>query len=352
MKKKRWARAAQAGKHLGSCPILHMNGFAINRGTLKRRQGAIMTRAIRVNTGNSWAILRDIILRNTASRSESYITPIKGFEFHRQVSNADPKPHFYEPVIIVVVQGKKLVKIGAEEHHYGENICFVCGVDMPVSSCIMEASEETPYLSMSLKLNTGLIASLASQIPSPSDSKVYRGAGTQEVDPDLLDAFVRLAELTEKPEQILVMRDMLMREIHYRLLAGAFGNTLRSLNTLGSQGHQITKAIAWLKEFYKEPLLVEDLANRSHMAPSTFHKYFKRITTLSPLQYQKRLRLGEAQRLMLSEGYDVTQAAMAVGYESATQFIREYKRLFGDPPRRNVMSMKNIAKGAPQWAAM
>ncbi len=305
-----------------------MNGFAINRVTLKRRQGAIMTRAIRVNTGNSWAILRDIILRNTASRSESYITPIKGFEFHRQVSNADPKPHFYEPVIIVVVQGKKLVKIGAEEHHYGENICFVCGVDMPVSSCVMEASKETPYLSMSLKLDTGLIASLASQIPSPSDSTVYRGAGTQEVDPDLLDAFV------------------------YRLLAGAFGNTLRSLNTLGSQGHQITKAIAWLKEFYKEPLLVEDLANRSHMAPSTFHKYFKRITTLSPLQYQKRLRLGEAQRLMLSEGYDVTQAAMAVGYESATQFIREYKRLFGDPPRRNVMSMKNIAKGAPQWAAM
>ena len=231
-----------------------------------------MTKVIRVNTGNSWAILRDIILRNTASRSESYITPIKGFEFHRQVSNADPKPHFYEPVIIVVVQGKKLVKIGAEEHHYGENICFVCGVDMPVSSCVMEASEEAPYMSMSLKLDTGLIASLASQIPSSSDSTVYRGAGTQEVDPDLLDAFVRLAELTEKPEQILVMRDMLMREIHYRLLAGSFGNTLRSLNTLGSQGHQITKAIAWLKEFYKEPMLVEDLANRSHMAPSTFHK--------------------------------------------------------------------------------
>ena len=122
MKKKRWARAAQAGKHLGSCPILHMNGFAINRVTLKRRQGAIMTRAIRVNTGNSWAILRDIILRNTASRSESYITPIKGFEFHRQVSNADPKPHFYEPVIIVVVQGKKLVKIGAEEDVYKRQI--------------------------------------------------------------------------------------------------------------------------------------------------------------------------------------------------------------------------------------
>ena len=316
-------------------------------------KGSVMT-ATRVNTGNSWAILRDIILRNTASScSGSQATPVKGFEFHRQVSNADPKPHFYKPVIIVVVQGKKLVKIGAEEHHYGENICFVCGVDMPVTSCVMEASAEKPYLSMSLKLDTGLIASLASQVvPSAAEAAVYRGAAMQEVEPDLLDAFARLAELTEKPEQIAVMGDMLLREIHYRLLAGSFGNALRSLNTLGSQGNQITRAIAWLKEFYKEPLLVEDLAQRSHMAPSTFHKYFKSITTLSPLQYQKQLRLGEAQRLMLSEGYDVTQAAMTVGYESATQFIREYKRLFGDPPRRNVMSLRNTASGGRRWATM
>ena len=269
------------------------------------------------------------------------------------MDNAAPKPHFYEPVIIVVAQGKKLVKVGTEERHYGENVCFICGVDMPVSSCVMEASEAKPYLSMSLKLDTGLIASLASQVPpAASDAAVYRGAAMQVVEPDLLDAFVRLAELTEKPEQVPVMRDMLLREIHYRLLAGSFGNALHSLNTLGSQGHQITRAIAWLKEFYKEPLLVEDLARRSHMATSTFHKYFKNITTLSPLQYQKQLRLGEAQRLMLSEGYDVTQAAMSVGYESATQFIREYKRLYGDPPRRNVMSMKYAASGERPWAAV
>ena len=342
MKKKRWARAAQAGKHLGSCPILHMNGFAINRVTLKRRQGAIMTRAIRVNTGNSWAILRDIILRNTASRSESYITPIKGFEFHRQVSNADPKPHFYEPVIIVVVQGKKLVKIGAEEHHYGENICFVCGVDMPVSSCVMEASKETPYLSMSLKLDTGLIASLASQIPSPSDSTVYRGAGTQEVDPDLLDAFVRLAELTEKPEQILVMRDMLMREIHYRLLIGPQGSFLRTVNTFGTQGNQVAQAISWLRNNYKEPVQVDELAKKVNMATSTFHRHFKQLTSLSPLQFQKRLRLYEAQRLMLVENEYAANACMAVGYESPTQFNREYKRLFGEPPSRNINKVREL----------
>lgn len=237
MKKKRWTRVAQAGKHLGSCPTLHMNGLAINRVTFKQRQNAIMTGAIRVNMGNSWAILRDIILRNTASRSENYITPVKSFEFHRQVSDTDPKSHLYEPVIVVVVQGKKLVKIGAEGHHYGENVCFVCGVNVSVSSCVMEASKETPYLSMSLKLDTDLIVNLASQTSLSSDSTVYRSTDTQEVGPDLLDAFVRLAELTEKPEQILMMWNMLMWEIHYRLLAGAFGNTLRSLNTLGSQGH-------------------------------------------------------------------------------------------------------------------
>lgn len=312
-----------------------------------------MTQPVRVNTDNNWALLKDIILRNTSSRSGSYPTPIKGFLFHRQVSNADPKPLFFEPVIIVVVQGKKLVRIGLEEHPYGENVCFVCGVDMPVSSCVMEAREERPYLSLSLYLDTGLIAALASKVPpSAAGAGTFRGAATQELEPDLLDSFVRLAELAEKPAQIPVMEDLLLREIHYRLLVGSFGAMLRTLNTFGSQGHQITRAIAWLKQNYKEPLLVEDLASRSNMASSTFHKYFKDITTLSPLQYQKRLRLGEAQRLMLSEGYDVTQAAMAVGYESATQFIREYKRLYGEPPRRNVMSIKNMAAGEENRAAL
>jgi AraC-like DNA-binding protein len=258
-------------------------------------------------------------------------------------------------VIIVVAQGKKLIKIGAKEHHYGENICFVSGVDMPVTSCVMEASEEKPYLSMSLYLDTGLIASLASKVPpSPGHGGgIALGAMTQEVEPDLLDAFLRLVELTDKPKQIPIMKELLLREIHYRLLAGPFGSILRSLNTLGSQGNQISQAISWLKDNYKEPLMVEDLASRSNMATSTFHKYFKDITTLSPLQYQKRLRLGEAQRLMLAEGADVTQAAMAVGYESATQFIREYKRLFGEPPRRNVMHIRCTTQGEAQsWTTL
>ncbi len=312
-----------------------------------------MTTQARVNTENSWAILKDAILQSTSSRSGVYPTPVKGFQFYRQTSNADPKPSFYKPVVIVVVQGKKWVRIGQEEHHYGENICFVCGVDMPASSCVMVASEEKPYLALSLYLDAGLITSLAPRIPhKTTEAGFFRGAALQELEPDLLDSFVRLVELTKTPEQIPVMEELLIREIHYRLLTSSFGNVLRTLNTFGSQGHQITRAIAWLKEYYKEPLLVEDLASRSNMAPSTFHRYFKDITTLSPLQYQKRLRLDEAQRLMLSGEYDVTQAAMAVGYESVTQFIREYKRLFGEPPRRNIMKMKNMTSGERHWAAM
>ena len=295
----------------------------------------------RVDMDNGWSILKDAILRGTSSRSETQPTPIRGLLFHRQVSNADPKPHFFEPVVIVVAQGTKLVRIGGEEHHYGEKSCFVCGVDMPVSSCVMEASPEKPYLSLSLSLDTGLIAALASKVPPSGRLPVsFRGATAQKVEADLLDAFVRLAEAAEQPQAAPVLEELLMREIHYRLLVGPFGGILRTLNTLGSQGHQITRAVAWLRENYRKPLAVEELAGRANMAPSTFHKYFKDITTLSPLQYQKRLRLGEAQSLMLSKGYDVTEAAFSVGYESATQFIREYKRLFGEPPKRNIKNLK------------
>lgn len=311
-----------------------------------------MTDIFRVDSRRSWALIREKILRNTPPGSGSHQTGISGFLLHRQVSNEDPKPHFMQPVIIVVVQGKKMVRVGDEERHFGENLCFVTGVDMPVASCVMEASQRKPYLSMSLSLDPGLIAALASQV-APSAERVgglSLGAIVQDVEPDLLDAFLRLLELAEKPEQVPVMGELLLREIHYRLLTGPFGGILRSLNTFGSQNNQITRAVGWLKENYKNPLQVEELAGRMNMAPSTFHKHFKEVTTLSPLQYQKRLRLGEAQRLMLSRGSDVAQAAFAVGYESVPQFIREYKRLFGEPPRRNVVRMRALVDDGGDWA--
>lgn len=310
-----------------------------------------MADIFRVDSSRSWSMLREKILGNTPPGSGSHQTAISGFQLHRQVSNEDPKPHFMQPVVIVVVQGKKLVRVGDEERHFGENLCFVAGVDMPVTSCVMDASEKKPYLSMSLSLDPGLIASLASQVPPPAErgGGLSLGAIVQGVEPDLLDAFLRLLELVEKPEQVPIMGELLLREIHYRLLTSPFGGTLRSLNTFGSQNNQITRAVTWLKENYKKPLQVEELAGRMNMAPSTFHKHFKDVTTLSPLQYQKRLRLGEAQRLMLSQGSDVTQAALEVGYESVPQFVREYKRLFGEPPRRNVVRMRALFNDGGDW---
>jgi AraC-like DNA-binding protein len=270
-----------------------------------------------------------------------YPTLIDGLTLCRFNSSQSPKPCIYEPMLIIVVQGKKWVRIGARDIPYGENTCFITGINMPATSCVLESDPDRPYLAMSLSLDKSLIATLSVKVPpaKDADSLAPAGAAVQEVSPELLDAFLRLLEL-ENSESAPVLGSLIYQEIHYRLLISPFGSHLRQLNSLGSQSNQINQAIVWLKENYKQSLHVEELAGRLNMATSTFHKYFKEITTLSPLQYQKRLRLSEAQHLMLAEKYDVTQAAFAVGYESVTQFIREYKRLYGESPRKDITNLK------------
>jgi transcriptional regulator GlxA family with amidase domain len=157
-----------------------------------------------------------------------------------------------------------------------------------------------------------------------------------DADPAVLDALLRFTDLLEQPAQQAVLAPLLIREIHYRLLLGPLGNQLRMIHTQGSQSNQIAQVITWLKSNYKKPLNVTELAKQVNMAPSTFHRHFRELTTLSPLQYQKQLRLSEAQRLMLVDRRDVGSAGYAVGYESLTQFNREYKRMFGAPPRQDV----------------
>ena len=304
----------------------------------------------RVDFDKSREALREILLRRMPHAGD-YPTRIEGLVLHRFNSGADPKPYFYEPVIIVVIQGKKRVRIGEQDIAYGDRSCFIAGVNMPVASCVMEASEDKPYLSISLNLDKGLIANMSAKIP-PSHKfgpQAATGAVVQDLSPELLDAFLRLIEQAEAPDHAEIMGSLIRQEIHYRLLTSPFGNQLRLLNSFGSQSGHIAQAIAWLRENYKMPLHVEDLADRLNMATSTFHKHFKDVTTVSPLQYQKRLRLAEAQRLMLSEGHDATQAAFAVGYESPTQFSREYKRLFGEAPRKDITRMQRAPSGL--WVA-
>ena len=290
----------------------------------------------RVHPNECWAILKDVILRNTPDRSGDAALPVKGLVAHRQSNPAAPMPHFFQPVIILAAQGTKLVRIGGEERFFDEKVCFVCGADMPVSSCETDASPERPYLALSLDLDPGLIATLAAELPPPdAPAPGLLAACAREVDADLLDAFVRLAEIAEDPALAPLLGESLVREIHCRLLLGPFGRALRELNTGGTRAGRILETLSWLKENYKKPLAMPDLARRTNMSPSTFYRYFKEVTAMSPLQYQKRLRLDEARRLLLS-GLDVGGAALEVGYESSTQFIREYKRLFGEPPRRDV----------------
>ena len=304
----------------------------------------------RIDIEKNRAILRELLLRYLPTNGKTP-TPIEGFALHRYDGTDTARPHFYDPILIVAVQGRKWVRVGTENFSFGEHNCFITGVNMPVSSCLVEASAEKPYLSVALHLNKDLLATLSTKVPLSAGERVHSGVGAavQELNPELLDAFIRLLELLEKPEQAPILGALICEEIHYRLLASPFGYHLRRLNTLGFQSNQINLAVAWLKENYKEPLHVDQLAERVNMAPSTFHKHFKEITTLSPLQYQKHLRLGEAQRLMLTDNYDVTQATFAVGYESTTQFNREYKRLYGEPPRRDIIKMK--AKNAQESVA-
>jgi AraC-like DNA-binding protein len=290
------------------------------------------------------ALLKEKLLR-AMPKAGDYPTAINSFALYRR---DEPEQHAYcfsRPMVSVTVQGFKRILIGSEEYRYGEGHCLVTGAEIPSMSYVTHASKEKPYVAAAIDIDRQLIAQLITELPpvqkgSKAAKGPFRGMLVSDVAPDILDAFLRLTELLDNPDQIPVLAPMIIREIHFRLLTGPIGESLRSINTVGSSTSQIAKALTWIKENYHSPLEVDHLAQQVNMAISTFHKNFKEITTLSPLQYQKRLRLHEAQRLMRVGKYDASRACLAVGYESATQFNREYKRLFGEPPLRDVSRLR------------
>jgi AraC-like DNA-binding protein len=286
-------------------------------------------------------LLKEKLLRRMP-HSGKFTTAIETFMIARRNEPNQLENCFSKPLVGVIVQGFKRSVIGSEEYSYGENQCLVAGVDIPSSFYVTDSSPEKPFLAISLDLDKYLISQLAAEIPPSSGlgGGASKGISVADVDPHVLEAFLRLVELLENPEQIPFLAPMIIREIHYRLLTGPQGDHLRSLNTFGTQSNQIAQAISWLRDNYKEPLQVDELARKVNMATSTFHRHFKEVTTLSPLQYHKRLRLYEAQRLMLAQNENATSAGLEVGYESPTQFNREYKRLFGEPPHRSISRMQ------------
>jgi len=272
-------------------------------------------------------------------------TAIPGLSLYRRHETTPPVNIMYEPRLCVIAQGTKQVMLGEDTYVYDANHYLISSVHLPTVVQIIEASQEKPYLGLVLKLDLRELSQLMvdSHLPAPRPQQSKRGMATYEMTESLLAAFQRLLDLLDEPQDIPILAPNIQREIFYRLLVGDQGVRLRQIASTGSQSQQIARVIELLKNNYTEQLRVEDLARHAHMSVSTFHHHFRTMTAMSPLQFQKWLRLNEARRLMLAEPLDATTAAFQVGYESASQFSREYSRLFGAPPLRDINILRQTA---------
>ena len=241
----------------------------------------------------------------------------------------------YEPSLVIIAQGSKEVLLAKETYRYDPAQSLLVSVDLPVAARVVEASPERPCLGTRISLDPAVVGELlADGLTSPPLGSPARGLAVTPVEPPLLNAVTRLVGLLDTPEDIPALAPLVLREITYRILIGPEGSRLRQLASAGAPAQKIAKSIRWLKGHFAESLQITWLAKEVRMSPSAYHLHFKGVTGMSPLQYQKHLRLQEARRLMLGEGLDAAEAAFHVGYESPSQFSREYRRLFGAPPRR------------------
>jgi AraC-like DNA-binding protein len=275
--------------------------------------------------------------------AQKCVTAVPGLSLHRWTAPTAPCPATYEPSVAVIAQGRKRVDLGRTTFIYDASRFLLASVDLPVVSRVIEASEEVPCLALLLKLEMLVVRELLSreEIQVPEVAPDIPAMATGETTVELLGAFCRLIDLLDAPQDIPFLSGLVQREVIYRILRGAVGARLRAIATLGDQSHRTAKAIAWVRANYTKPLRVEDLARIAGMGVSTFHHHFRVLTGMSPLQYQKQIRLQAARARMLMDGLDAASAAFEVGYESASQFNREYSRLFGQPPMRDIRTLRS-----------
>jgi AraC-like DNA-binding protein len=275
-------------------------------------------------------------------QGEMHTTAIPGLSLFRREEPTEPISGMYEPSVCLVAQGAKRVMLGDDTYVYDANHYLITSVHLPTIVQIIEASPDKPYLGLRLKFDLREVSQLMvdSNLPQPRPQQSNRGMATGEVTLQLINAFVRLIDLLADEKAIPILAPVIQREIIYRLLVGDQGERLRQIATAGSQSQQIAKAIGWLKNNYSQAISMDNLAAQANMSTSTFHHHFRSLTALSPLQYQKQLRLQEARRLMLAERMDAANAAFQVGYESPSQFSREYNRMFGAPPLRDISILR------------
>jgi AraC-like DNA-binding protein len=273
-------------------------------------------------------------------------TAIEPLQLIRASAPAQRLPSIYEPSVCVVVQGRKQATLQGEVYTYDPLHCLIISVTLPTVGRILEATPEKPYLCVRLGIDPrevgGLVLETGLQEPPAPGNE--RGLRVSRVSDLLLDAVLRLLRLLTTPQDVPVLAPLAVREIYYRVLTGELGPRLRQLAVADSHSHRISRAIELLKRRYSEAVRIEEVAEAAHMSPSSLHHHFKLVTAMSPLQYQKQLRLHQARRLMLTEGIDAAAAGHRVGYESPSQFSREYRRLFGAPPRAEIQQMRGVVQ--------
>ena len=274
------------------------------------------------------------------------VTAIPTLTFYRFETPTEPMSYMLPPSICLIAQGAKRVLLGDEVFTYNAQTYLITSVNLPVVAQITEASMDKPYLGLTLELDQRTIAQLmmdSNLPPLHRNHQKSRGMAVSKVSLPLLNAFQRLIDLLDQPEDIPILAPLIQREIIYRLLVGDQGPRMRQIGAVGSQSHSIVKTIDWMKNNFASRLSIDNLAAYTGMSTSTFHHHFHALTAMSPLQFQKKLRLNEARRLMLMENFDATTAALKVGYESPSQFSREYNRLFGAPPLRDIKNLHRIS---------
>ena len=276
-------------------------------------------------------------LRSLAARAQNRLTHT-GIPRVAMVQGAIPEHELaavYEPMVNLILQGSKSMTVGSQTLHYDPATYFVMSVELPAVGAVHPSASGAPYLAVSLTLDPTVVGTLLSDLPLPASPAPLLGFSVAAVTPDLLDAWVRMLRLMDRPGEIPALAPAYEREILYRVLQGPHAALLRDIATPSTALARINLAIQWIRRHFAEPLRVETLAAIAAMSPSAFHRHFKSVTALSPLQYQKRLRLLQARLLLVSGGLKASDVAFDVGYESATQFSREYARFFGAPPAKD-----------------
>ncbi len=284
--------------------------------------------------------------RRHAKRDGLATTPVPGLRIMSLEAPASDLHSVYRPLICLILQGAKRSIIGNEERLFSAGQSVIVSADMPVVGRVVQASQSEPYLAVSIELEMASLRELTAHMDSTCSQRSSEMVTlfVEDTEAALLDCALRLMRLLDQPEAIPLLRPGIMRELHFWLLSGPHGTVLRSLVDPNSHASRLAAAIAILRAEYRTRLPVERLAAEASMSLTSFHKHFKHMTSLTPGQYQKRLRLIEARRLMLDEGFSASNAAFEVGYESVSQFTRDYGRLYQAPPKRDVLRVLNTPR--------